>query len=250
MSRLQVLGLVALVFLLGHFSVQAQEVDLKALFKKAIEAHGGDQFLAKKAATAKFKGTIVLMGATIDMTGETSIQKPDKLRNTMTIEIQGKKIEIITVFNGQKMWVSAGGETKEINDDKILKEVRESMLVEGAGGLTEFIKEPYTLSSVGEVKVKDADAIGVRVSKKGQRDLNLFFDKKTNLVVKTEMRSYDYMSGQEVTQEKFITSYQERGGLKVPKTMEILKDGKAFITMEITEAEALDRLDDSVFAKP
>lgn len=131
-----------------------------------------------------------------------------------------------------------------------LKEIREQLQTEGAGGLTEFLKAPYELSAVGEVKVRGKDAIGIRVSRKGQRDFTMFFDKKSYLVVKSEMRTLDTMTMQEVTQEKFVLDYQDKGGLKMAKTVEIQKDGKSFMTFEVTEVQVMEKLDDSTFAMP
>jgi plasmid maintenance system killer protein len=98
--------------------------------------------------------------------------------------------------------------------------------------------------------VKDKAAIGIRVSKKGQKDFSIFIDKQTHLIVKTEARSLDAQSGQEVLQEKFIIGYQDKGGLKLAKRVEILKDGKAFMDIEILETQAFEKLDDAHFAKP
>jgi outer membrane lipoprotein-sorting protein len=245
------LALLGFVLLASGLFVRAQDADLKAVLRKAIEAHGGEQNLAKiTTVNSKFKGTMELMGATVDVVGETTFQKPDKLRNVMTLEIQGKNVEIVTVFNGQKLWVVVAGTTREIDDETILKETREGLLLESSGGLSDLLKEPYTLSAVGEVKVMGKDAVGIRASKKGQRDINLFFDKKTHLIVKIETRGLDPMSRQEVTQEKYVTSYQDKGGMKVPKEVEIHKDGKKFMAIELTELKSLDRLDNSTFEKP
>ena len=60
----------------------------------------------------------------------------------------------------------------------------------------------------------------------------------------------DGMSGQEVTTEKFINSYQEKAGMKIARKVEIVKDGKVFMDIEIIEVQPLEKLDDSVFAKP
>ena len=124
------------------------------------------------------------------------------------------------------------------------------MQAEGAGSLVEFLKAPYELNAIGDVKVKGKDAVGIRVSKKGQKDVSLFFDKKTHRVVKTEMRTLDAMSGQEIAQEKFILGYQEKNGMKIAKRVEIQKEGKTFMDIEILDVQALEKLDDSVFAKP
>jgi len=252
MNRLRAFALAIGILALSAYFAQAQgEVDVKGVIKKAIEAHGGEKALAKfKASTSKFKGTIEILNMKVDLTGETAFQKPDKVRNAMTLVINNMNIDVITVYDGKKMWVSTQGQTKEIDDEKILNDVKESLQVEGAGSLSEFLSAPYELNSLGETKVKGADAIGIRVSKKGQKDFSMFFDKKTNLIVKTEMRSLNAMTGQEVTQEKFIVGYQEKAGVKMGKRVEIVNDGKLFMDLEITEANAAEKLDDSLFAKP
>jgi hypothetical protein len=64
------------------------------------------------------------------------------------------------------------------------------------------------------------------------------------------MRTLEGTTGQEVTQEKFILGYQDKSGTKVAKRVEIMKDGKAFMNIEILEATPFEKLDNSVFAKP
>jgi outer membrane lipoprotein-sorting protein len=230
--------------------IAAQDANPKDVIRKSVAAQGGEKELAKyKAATAKYKGTIVLNNAPADIVGETLLQRPDKLKNVLSLDLGGMKIDITTVYDGKALWVSAGGNTNEVKDVKIRDETRESLRVEG-GNLVDFLKEPYEISAIGEAKVKGKDAVGVRVSKKGQRDISYYFDKKTHLPIKTEMRSYQPMTGQEVTQEKFLLDYESKNGLQVPKRIEILHDGQRYMEIDITEMQVLENLDDSTFARP
>src|SRR5205085_7888654 len=102
------------------------------------------------------------------------------------------------------------------------------------------------------MKVKDHDAVGVQVTKKGFRDVNLYFDKKTHTLLKAEYRAFDEFSKKEVTQEKFMLGYKEvAGGLKAPSKLEIHNDGKKALEIEISEMTFLETpLEASVFAKP
>ena len=101
-----------------------------------------------------------------------------------------------------------------------------------------------------ESKVKDKPAIGVLISREGKKDLNIFFDKQTGLIVKIEMRKLDLMTNQEVTEERFITEYQEVGGNKVAKKAEVVRDGKALLELEIIEIMSVEKIDESEFVKP
>ena len=251
MIRIRLIALALFTLGLGVLSSQAQNDDLKAVLRKAITAHGGEEKLATlHAVVSKFKGTMSLLGAKRDIEGETSFQKPDRLRNVLKIDLAGKEITVITVYNGKQFWVNTNGATTEINDEKTLDEVRQSLLTEGGSNFIDMLKAPYELNAAGESKIKGKDAVGVRVSKKGQRDISYFFDKKTHLLLKTEMRSYDPQKQQEVTQEKFILSYQDKQGLKVGSKVEIHKDGEFFMEVNVTDLQIHAKLDDAVFAKP
>jgi hypothetical protein len=105
-------------------------------------------------------------------------------------------------------------------------------------------------SVLGEVQVKGKPAVGLTVSKEGRKDINVFFDKGTGLMTKVETRTRDLMSGQEVTEERFITEYQEVGGRKAGKKVEVQRDGKQFLEAEVVEIQFLEKLDDSEFAQP
>ena len=249
MLRLRMLALAACGVMLGALWVHAQESDVKEVIKKAIAAEGGEKLLRKyQAGTAKIKGTMELMGAMVKISGESTVQKPDKLKHVLTLEIMDKELQITQVYDGKKMWRSFMGQTMEVDDEESLEEMRQALRVESAAGLVDLLDKSYTLDAIGEVKVKDKAAVGVRVNKKGQREISLFFDKKTHLLVKTEMRVREM--GQERTQEKFFSNYKDRNGLMYPSRLVIHKDGKLFMDLEITESQPLEKVDDATFAMP
>jgi outer membrane lipoprotein-sorting protein len=251
MFRLRTVTLGGCVFAAAALLAHGQENDLKDVIRKAITAHGGKEKLAKfKAARSKFKGNIEVMGMTLPITGETTFLLPNKLRNDMSLDINGVQLQIVQVYDGKTMWISQMGQTKELKDEKTLKETREQLQAEGGAGLINILDGTYELSAVGDVKVKDKDAVGIRISKKGQRDYSIFIDKKTNLIVKTEMRVLDTIGQQEVTQEKYFLDYRDRNGLKSPARIVMDRDGKLFMDVEITESEPFETLDDATFAMP
>jgi outer membrane lipoprotein-sorting protein len=251
MFRFRTLAIAGCILAATALLGRAQDDDVKAVLNKAIEAHGGAKNLTKyKGTISKFKGTIEIAGKSRDITGETTMLKPDKFKHAMTLDIDGMQIPIAVVYNGKKMWRSVNDKTDEIKDEKTLSETREALLAEGGASFVDYLKAPYELGALGEVKIKDKAAIGIRVSKKGQRDVSYFFDKKTHLLVKTEMRVHDEESGQEVNQEKYIIGYRDTDGLKTGARVIIHKDGTAFMDIEITESKVYEKLEESNFAMP
>jgi hypothetical protein len=110
----------------------------------------------------------------------------------------------------------------------------------------------YKLSSVGEVKVGVRPAVGVHVSKKGHRDVNLFFDKDKGHLVKSEYVIKDIKGGgdMEISQATFYTDYKEFQGTRQPTRLTIERDGKKFTETQITEFQFFEKLDDSTFDRP
>src|SRR5262249_49807805 len=160
---------------------------------------------------------------------------------TTTIPFNNMNIESIQVFDGKTLWSSTLGMLKEIKDEKTVNELRENLLVERAGGMSGLLKNDYDLSSLGAVKVKGKEAIGIRASKKGQRDLNLYFDKKTHHLVKTEFRTRLSPGGdKEVTQEKYFSDMKEVDGIRMPSRIVIEHDGKPFMELDISDVKMFE----------
>ena len=107
------------------------------------------------------------------------------------------------------------------------------------------------LESLGEVKVGDKPALGVRVEVKGYRGVSLFFDKETHLLVKSETRGKDVINGgEEFTTETLYSDYKKVDGVQLAYKVTINRDGKKLVESEITEHKAVEKIDASQFAKP
>jgi hypothetical protein len=251
MRTLAVFSLGAFVCLGLALHVAGQEEDsTKALVAKAIKAHGGAKNLAKqKALQVKATGTLDFMNNNKFST-ETFFQDPDKFKNVVEVEINNMNIAVIQVFNGKKFWINVMGKTIELKDKKDIAELKENLYVEKLTNLVGLTGKGVTLAALGEVKVNDKAAIGIRASSKGHRDINLFFDKKTHMLVKTETRTVDFQTKQEVSQEKYYSDYKEVDGIQQPRKLIIHQDGKRHITLDITSVTFVERHEDSVFAEP
>ena len=93
-------------------------------------------------------------------------------------------------------------------------------------------------------------AVGIRVAAPGHKDVSLYFDKQTGLLVKITRQALDAQTGQEVSEERIIQEYQDVNGLKTAKKVLINRDGKKFLEAEVTDVQFLEKVDDSTFAKP
>ena len=224
--------------------------DARALVEKAVKAHGGQDKLDKlPGLTVKFKGTFHGMGEGIPMTGEVTTLGPDKQRVEIEVEAGGQKFPIVIVVAGDKGWSKILKELKEFDKDE-LAEAKEQAFAAWVATLAPLKDKQFKLATTGEIKVEDKPAVGVKVSSKGHRDVDLYFDKESGLLVKTESRVKDEGSGQEVSEEGFASGYKEVQGVKHAMKFTVKRNGKLFMEGESTEVVLSEKLDVGTFAKP
>lgn len=238
--------LVAGVFVLPASHAQVDDT-AKAIVEKAIKAHGGADKLAKlQLRQEKAKFTRDIGGQSLTVTTDSLLSLPDRVK--ATTEADGQRPASTTIISGAKGWASVAGQTRELSAEQV-KIQKERLLGDYLLTLTPLLKDKnLTLSPLGEIKVNDRPALGVKVSAKDQKDLDVYFDKESGLLVKSVMRVAFRM--QEVDGDTFYGEYKELEGLKWPMKAVQYRDGIRFGETEITELRLLDRIDDSAFTKP
>ena len=142
-----------------------------------------------------------------------------------------------------------GDDVKELDKDALTEGLEQGHAGHVAG-LYPLTDKAYTLAATGEIKVNDKPALGVKVSAKGHRDVTLYFDKESGMLVKSEHTVKDEGSGQEVQEESFYSEYKEVQGTKQPMKFTVNRDGKLWVQGEASEVHLSEKLDDNAFAKP
>jgi hypothetical protein len=227
-----------------------EQADLQKIIDKAIKAHAADKGPKdKKAATFKIKGTVHTMAMDLEFTGEYQTQEPDKLRTVQELTVMGQDIKVITVLNGDKGWVNVLGNTQEFDKDAMAG-LKEEFYAGKVAELTTLKDKGYKLAALAEKKINDRAAVGVSVAHEGHKDIFLYFDKETGMLVMSERQARDAMSGQEYKQETRYGNYKEVEGVKRPHKVDILRDGEKFVEAEVTDYKLLEKLDESNFEKP
>lgn len=238
-------GLIAFLFtsLVGSLRADDQAEGRK-IIDKAIKASGGMDKLSKlKAMTWKSKGTYHGGEKAQAFTGNYSMQYPARFR--MEIE----NVFVIT-FDNDKGWVKSPEGTKELTKEQ-LDEQRETQYAGWVTALVPLWEKDFKFSLIGESKVENRDVVGVTVSKKGHRDVNLHFDKQNGLLLKASyLVKSDEMNGKEVIEETIYSNYEDVKGIKVARKAVINRDGKLYVESESSDVTHSEKLDASLFAKP
>jgi hypothetical protein len=221
----------------------------KAIILKAIQAMGGEEKLAQcKGNVSKGRCKFYGGGQAIDCTGEWYMQPPQQLKAVYHMDRGGKKVTRIEVVSGDQGWISNGGKPRPLSAEQ-LAEIKEGMAAELVTTLLPLKDPAYQLTSLGDSEVQKRPAAGIKVSRQGHRDVLLYFDKEHGYLVKMQTRVKD-LNGSEVDQEMLYSNYQDFDGVRSYKKQTTLRDGKPFLEWEATEYKAVEKLPDSVFAKP
>jgi hypothetical protein len=230
--------------------VRAQ--DAENILNQAIKAQGDEKVAQSlQTSTATAKGTVSLGGMVMDFSIQTWLQLPEKSKNIIAISAGGTNIEITEVFTGKAGWASVMGMTNPLDDEQI-KDHKDKLYLDSISNLVAIKNDKeIKIKSLGAAKVGDNAVVGIEVTKKDQRDIKLYFDAKTHLLLKTAYTARNPVTKDEVKAESLYSDHKEIvPGMKMAAKCVVNYDGEKFLEYEITEMRVVPQHDASIFAKP
>lgn len=226
-------------------SLLRAEEEPKVTLQRAIKAAGGEEKLSRlRQARAKVKGSILVGEPPIHFTGSVVLSLPGRMRTEWVMD---GGTQSAWVLDGETGWVRTD-KTRTLDGSR-LDDLKEEVYASNVETLLPLLNDKgYTLTPLGESKVEGETVIGVHVTSKGHKDIDLYFGRAAGLLLKLT-RSVNE-GNREVRQETFYSDFRDVGGPKQPLKVRVERDGKKYLEMEITDVRLLDRLDASEFAKP
>ena len=100
-----------------------------------------------------------------------------------------------------------------------------------------------------ETTVAGQRAAGIRVQSKGHRDIDLYFDKTSGLVVKTESKILA-PGKPPIVLEQILSNYRDFDGLKLATKFTKFENKKQTSVEEYVDLKFVDKLDEHEFDKP
>lgn len=223
--------------------------EAEKVIKKAVEAHGGEKALTKMTGgEMAIKANMSIMGLEVEFGGEVLYSFPDKFKMTLNGDIMGQKLAISQIINGDKVKMTVMGMAVPI-EDKQKEELKQAATMQEMSSIVPLLdKKKFTLKAEKDAKVADEEAAVVTVSAKGLKDTKMFFGKKTGLLIRTQRQGLDPTGTNEVDEVTDLTDYKKVDGIQTPMTMKTSHDGKAFMTMKVSEVKYHEKLDPKKFA--
>src|SRR5581483_6217731 len=141
------------------------------------------------------------------------------------VQAGGLNKQALLVLNGDKGWVKAQDQVQDLPKNiapfvlDLLYALRSPTL------LPQLKDKAFQLAPLGEIKVDDKPAVGVRVTHKDRKELRLWFDKASGLPVKAEVSVTD-PQGKSVSAETAYSDFKDFDGVKLPGKVVLKLDGR------------------------
>jgi hypothetical protein len=240
-----------LLLLLGASPALAQETP-RALLERAIAAHGGAERLNRlRADKVSMQGKIFLSAkdGLVPFSADTLVQLPSRFKFIVrTSEGPDKSHTLVQVVDGDKVLVTIDGQPHTV-PAAALTEMRMAMNVQRAARLVPLLTDPaYQLTMLGEEKVNNRSALGIKVSLRGSKDVRLYFDHETGMLIKTEHARDE--GGKEELQEEFFGDFKDFGGIRRWTRIIVFREGKKVMEAEVLDVKYFDKFDETEFTKP
>jgi outer membrane lipoprotein-sorting protein len=242
-----------LVIVLGSTCVCIRAQDSAAgIMRKAIEAMGGMETAAKWTGSVRFtmKGTVTIGDQAYAAVSENWFQPPNQIKTVLTTtQLNGSQELAIDVFDGKRAWRREHDQTAEL-DAARRTQVMHGLYSQRVEMLLPLIADPaFSVTTIPGAKVDGREALGVRVSSKGQEDIDLFFDKENGLLVKSARMAMD-PDRDDVRLEDYFRNYRESGGGRRWTSVAMFEEGKKVLEMEMVSLQFVDHIPDGEFVKP
>lgn len=220
------------------------------LIAASIEKNGGEKLLSKHAAaTSKWKGTVHIVGTPLVLTGESTSQGMDQHRLKAFLSVEGQSISFTSVLNRDRGWERLYEMTNEMPAGKLT----ENKDVAYASWVTTLVplKDPaFTLTSAGDAEIDKRKVVGINVAREGHQPVKLLFDKESLRLVRSEATVRVDQTSAPVIQETTYSDYKMFGDVPHATKIVIKRDGQPHAELEVQDFKLVEKLEDSVFAKP
>jgi hypothetical protein len=237
-----------LAFSLIAFATHARADEATDLIKKAVEAHGGEEALKKaKAGEFAMSGDMSVLGANLKYKANIAFMLPDKYSMTIDTELMGMKLAIAQVVNGEKAKTSLNGMSQKIGDAE-KAELQAALTSQEMTFIYPLLDDKrFAVKAEKDAKIGDDEAWVIAVTPKGGKEVKLYFDKKTNLMVRMTRKGLAPGGGGEVDEVSNFSDYKKIDGVQTPMTLKVTHDGEKFLSGKITEAKYLEKIDAKKF---
>jgi hypothetical protein len=226
----------------------------QVFIEDAAKAHGGETAINKyRAEIVKMKGTIHKNGKDVPFTGEYIVQLPQQLKQVLRYEEGGKPVEEVRTCAGDQGWVRINDRVRDYTRAEVAEDAAtlHAYRMARLAGLTEDRAIELKNLNVGlsPTPLDKKRAWGIRVVVKGQRDVDLFIDAESKLLLKID-RMVPTADGKAIQREEYLDDYKAVMGVQRPRKRAVHLDGRKVMDAVVIDIKLSEQVPEKVFARP
>ena len=240
--------LIGLIFVLMPAGAPAEgDAEARALVRRVIRVKGGEARLRRlAAATWQVKAIDYTQGRKLEYTASVATA-PGRTRIAVRGERRRMPFTPTLVLDGTRGRPDDDGTRPELCAQHP-REQRERTHANELAPLVPLLARDVRLSLLEEKRIGERLAVGLRVERDGRRDVRLYFDKETDLLLAMETTLRD--AGRDVTQQVRYSDHQSVDGIKQPMKFVIRWNHQKVAEGTCSEYKVLEKLPEALFAKP
>jgi hypothetical protein len=215
----------------GMLGVMAADdaADARGVIDRALQTAGGvDRLTQPRAYTFKQELTTRNKKAPdgVKSTATFYVQPPKKFRMEEEGQIAGRTVTYVEVINGGRGWGKRDGVVRPLSPQIVAHplEVQQGF---GYKFILLLRDQAWSATSLGPSTVNDQPVIGIKLTRpvgRGSEERRLFFDAKSTLLVRSELRA-KLSTGAEMATEQTWGDYKTIDEVAVPhRVMHVVKD--------------------------
>jgi hypothetical protein len=224
--------------------------DARIVVDKAIQAHGGEARLAR-TKTGRLKANVVRTTVGVEVfkaRWEEIFDLPDRYRRVIEGIENGSGVRMELVVNGKIGWMRRDGGVLTdfpVPEPLPVEQHWHAMLAQ----LLLLRSKNARLTLLGDERRDGRSLVGVRVVSPDTEAV-LHFDKITGLLARARRPLANFMPGREGVGETSYEDYRDINGIRYPMRINNSNGDADTIHIALSSIDFLDKIDQSVFAKP
>lgn len=221
-----------------------EQQQARAIIARAIKAHGGAERLSQFPALSwEESGVYYGLGQSTPYKASIAAHYPRRVK--INVENQ-----YTAAVDGDRGWMTVQGQTRDLRKD-LLEDRRDEQYTDWVTTLLPLRDNRFKLGLIDDAFVETRPAAGVHVSWKDHHGIDLYFDKESGFLVKSEQRvKSQEQQGQEVTQQILLLEFEDVQGIMMAHKTVTTRNGKPFLETTRTGMKRLEKLDNSLFSRP
>lgn len=239
-------GVFTLLFLLPG---SASAEDARSILDRAIQAHGGAARLERtKKGHIKAQIDAHLWNADFKIECEEIFDLPARYWRTVNGKSADTSFHLEYAITGKKGWVQEG--TEPARDISVREPPTVARQWHAVLAMLLLLREKdVQLKKLPDDTKEGHVFLGFHATSSSQGSADLYFDKSTGLLARTQRPVQDLLSYGDASSKTIYDDYRDIQGVQFPMRFQAVT-GKNTSRVTISSLEFFDKIDDSVFVKP